>query len=454
MPTKVDLQSIVETHEQPFMIVDKHWRIVAANRAFLSAHDLTLEQVLQRSCYEITHQLRVPCHEAGAECPRQRVRETREPHTCQHLHQHFSPERRGLRLRVKGFPLVFEDGEFYYGELFDTVGDECVRTRSKDMVGSSPAFLHCVEEMLLAGKTDAPVLIEGATGTGKELAADFIHHNSRRSRGPFLTLDCTVLTESLAESELFGHVRGAFTGSVRARRGLFQLADGGTLFLDEIGELPVPLQAKLLRVLESGEFRSLGGERSVRADVRVLCATNRRLQDEVRAGRFREDLYHRLACLTVYLPALCERKQDIPDLAACLLTQLDKADGRDFNFSSDAVSALMDYEFPGNVRELRNILQVARTHAAGTTLDRNLIEGIMHVKRRAAEASGGGMVRPLGDGGRRRLSAPPKDTLDSLEREHLRRLLAQYERDKTEMARVMGISLRTVYRKLKRHGLG
>ncbi|MCB1878072.1 MAG: sigma 54-interacting transcriptional regulator [Chromatiales bacterium] len=454
MPTKVDLQSIAETHERPFMIVDRYWRIVAANRAFLAIHDLTLEQVLQRPCHEVTHRLSVPCREVGTECPRTRVYETLQPHACLRLHHRFSPEGRDQRLRIKGFPMVLEGGEVYYGELFDIIDGKSDRPPSKGMVGSSPVFTRCLEEMLLAGKTDAPVLIEGATGTGKELAADFIHRNSRRRNGPFLTLDCTVLSESLAENDLFGHVRGAFTGSIGERRGVFQLADGGTLFLDEIGELPLPLQAKLLRVLESGEFRPLGSERSVRTDVRVLCATNRRLLDEVQAGRFREDLFHRLACLTVNLPALRERRQDIPELTACLLKQMDMSDGRGFSISRDAVSVLMSYEFPGNVRELRNILQIARTHAAGNALDGALIEDIIRVRRRAIESTGSSAIYQRNDGEEASSVVSQKDTLDSLERDHLRRLLARHQRNKTVMAQAMGVSLRTVYRKLKRHGLG
>lgn len=453
MITKVDLQSVAETHERPFIIIDGDSRIVAANQAFLTAYDLTLPGVLGRHCYEVTHDNQRPCHEMGEECPSQRILETGKAHSCLHIHTHYDGGEHIHHVRVKGFPLYLEDGELYYGELLEELA---VREADCEqcMIGSSRTFMESLEAMKLAARSDDPVLLEGETGTGKELAANFVHRHSARSGGPFLTLDCTVLTETLVESELFGHERGAFTGSVGDRQGLFKLADGGTLFLDEIGELPRPLQTKLLRVLESGEFRRVGGNRSIHTDVRIICATNRKLAMEVQQGSFREDLYYRLACLTVRLPSLRERKEDIPDLANLIVRRIPPAGERRLYLTNGAIKALQAYDFPGNVRELRNILHAAATQAAGPAIDRDLI--LKTISGQLLPRTCGPCIPALPS------TIPiapatneqaPEDSLHDVERAHLKRLLKIYGRDRRALAAALGVSLRTVYRKLNRYGL-
>ncbi len=227
---------------------------------------------------------------------------------------------------------------------------------SSGMVGDAPAFRKMLDRLLTAAGSEAPVLLQGETGTGKELAADFIHRHSARHAGPFQTIDCSVLTGQLFESEVFGHERGAFTGNVGEKRGLFELADGGTLFLDEIGEMPLALQAKLLRVLESGEFRRLGGNKNRRVNVRLICASNREL---LGAPEFRSDLYYRVACLSIRLPGLRERASDIPLLTAESPAGIGRSAGRAYSIDPSALALLLDHDFPGNVRELRNILWMA-----------------------------------------------------------------------------------------------
>ena len=242
MSDRIDLQSIAETHERPFLIVDRDSRILAANSAFLRAYQFTLPEIRGKFCYKITHNLDRPCHQEGEECPLQRVQQTGKPHTCLHIHAHYDQAEHIHHVRVKGFPLYLGD-EMLFGESMEEV---LSRSDAADlqhaMIGKSKAFLASLEQMKLAAQSDAPVLVQGEPGTGKELAACFIHERSSRSKGPFLTLDCSVLTEALAESELFGHPCGAFNGSVGDRQGLIELADGGTLFLDEIGELPLTSQ--------------------------------------------------------------------------------------------------------------------------------------------------------------------------------------------------------------------
>jgi len=452
MTSKADLQSIAETHERPFLIIDKDSRIVAANQAFLTAYGASLDEVLDRPCYEVTHDNPRPCHEMGEECPNQYILETGEPHTCLHIHTHYDQGRHVHHVRVKGFPLRLGDGGEYYGELFEELA---VRPEDGEdrhcMVGSSKAFLASLEAMKLAARSNAPVLIQGETGTGKELAASFIHRSSPRASGPFLTLDCTVLTETLVESELFGHARGAFTGSVGERQGLFKLADGGTLFLDEIGELPKSLQIKLLRVLESGEFRRVGSDRPIRSDVRIICATNRNLAVEVQKGNFREDLYYRLACLTVNLPSLRERREDVPELAALMLKRIPRTGERVLSLTDSAAEALMGYDFPGNVRELRNILQAASAHATGSAIDRDLIERTLRGLPLASVAVT--LHPPSPPGPERTVANGGTASLQDMERAHLQRLLDLHGGDRRAMAAALGVSLRTVYRKLNRYGL-
>ena len=455
MAANSDLQSFVETHDRPFLIVDSDNRIVAANKAFLAAYGATLERVLNRTCHEVTHDNPRPCHEMGEECPKQYIQETGKPHTCLHVHTHYDEGRHVHQVRVKGFPLHFgqQQGSTYYGELFEELAVQPDGDGDRHcMVGSSKPFLSSLEAMKVAAGSEAPVLIQGETGTGKELAAHFVHRNSSRTNRPFLTLDCTVLTKALAESELFGHVRGAFTGSVGERQGLFKLADGGTLFLDEIGELPKSLQSKLLRVLETGEFRRVGSDRPEHTDVRVICATNRNLASEVQNGRFREDLYYRLACLTVSLPSLRQRRDDIPALAELMLRRFMRPGEPLLSLSDGALKALAAHDSPGNVRELRNILQAVAAHADGTRITRAQIEQTL-----AGQPVITSTPIPAGTSAQQQQPRPAEpvrsEALADLERTHLAHLLNTHAGDLTAVASALGVSLRTVYRKLNRYGL-
>jgi DNA-binding NtrC family response regulator len=300
------------------------------------------------------------------------------------------------------------------------------------MVGQSAAFLACVDNLARVAESDASILLFGESGVGKELAARFIHARSTRAGGAFIVINCAAVPENLFETELFGHERGAFSGSVGQKKGLFELADGGTLFLDEVAEIPLGLQAKLLRVLETGEFRRVGGTHTLKADVRLVSATNRKLLDEVDEKRFRLDLYYRLAGIDVNLPPLRERRDDIPGLAAFLLKRL--AGGRrPCRLESSALSMLQAYDFPGNVRELRNLLQ----RAVLTCRD-----GVIH----AADLQISAAARPV-------LPASTPQPLADIERAHIRTLLDTHAGHRGRVAAALGITERTLYRKLKRYGL-
>jgi transcriptional regulator with GAF, ATPase, and Fis domain len=243
------------------------------------------------------------------------------------------------------------------GDILAEVLAGRVTLQAHDMIGDSPAMRLVYGRIRKLAPSDCTVLINGETGTGKELAARAIHQNSKRARRPFVAINCAVLTESLLESELFGHERGAFTGAHSLKKGRFEIADGGTVFLDEIGELAPPLQSKLLRALQYHEFERVGGTRTVRVDVRVIAATNRDLATEVAAGRFRPDLWYRLNVVNVTMPALRERREDIPRLAAHFAAKY--ARGPSVELSADALEALTAHDWPGNVRELENAIERA-----------------------------------------------------------------------------------------------
>ncbi len=228
-----------------------------------------------------------------------------------------------------------------------------------NMVGRSHGMQLVFGQVRQVAKWNTTVLIRGESGTGKELIANAIHYNSQRANGPFIKLNCAALPDNLLESELFGHEKGAFTGAVNQRKGRFEQANGGTIFLDEIGEISPAFQAKLLRVLQEGEFERVGGAKTIKVDVRVVAATNKDLEAEVQEGEFREDLYYRLNVMPIYMPALRERSEDIPDLARFLVAKIGKIQGRELTLKDQAIGRLMQYDWPGNVRELENCLERA-----------------------------------------------------------------------------------------------
>jgi two-component system response regulator FlrC len=304
----------------------------------------------------------------------------------------------------------------------------------EELVAKDPAMRAVLAHLDKVAPTPATVLLTGESGTGKEVAARRIHARSPRAAGPFVAVNCAAVSEQLVESEMFGHEQGAFTGATGQRRGRFELADGGTLFLDEIGELPAGLQAKLLRVLQEQRFERVGGTRTIAVDVRVIAATNRDLEAELRAGRFREDLFHRLAVFPVRLPPLRERPGDIEPLARHLLSGIARQLGRPgLRLESDALAVLRTRPWPGNVRELRNALERAAILADGELVTAgDLVPG-----------PAAGAVEPAFDG-----------TLKDLEREAIRRALAATGGHRRQAAGRLGIGLRTLYDKLKEYDIG
>jgi two-component system response regulator AtoC len=454
MPVPIDLQSLVDSHEQPFVVIDRDYQIMAINRAYEQKFSVSRDRAVGLPCYKVSHGSDAPCHESGEDCPHVNLFDIGKTDSC--LHVHYDGDHRMCQVRVSAFPLRGADGELYMGELIQQISTpEERRVNGRRMVGQTPPFLACLDQLKMVAQAQAPVLLQGETGTGKELAAHFIHSHSERRDKPFLTVDCTVLTESLFETEVFGHVRGAFTGSIDDRIGLYEQADGGTLFLDEVGELPLAQQAKLLRVLETGQFRRVGGRGYRKSDVRIICATNRHLWEHVTDGQFREDFYYRIACLAVRLPPLRERLDDIGLLATDLLELVSRTMPQDFTLNPKAVEQLKHYDYPGNVRELRNILFIAATQSKHGEISAGTVEEVMrvHSKSRVREKS----VQVVDTGAEVSAAAPAAGkpaSLQELEAQHIADLLEKHNGNRRRVAQELNISERTLYRKLKKYALG
>ncbi len=441
----IEIQSLIDAQENPFVLIDSNYRIIAANRAYCTRYGADEMQVVGRACHEISHHSSVPCHLNGENCPHQQVFATGEGQ--QVLHTHYDHHNRPEHVRIQGHPIRGLSGETYLGEAIypfaPATAMDCDEMR---MIGKSPAFLTCVDNLTRVAESEASILLYGESGVGKELAAQYIHRRSSRENKTFIAVDCASIAESMFESELFGHERGAFTGCAGRKLGLFELADGGTLFLDEIGEIPLTMQAKLLRVLESGEYRRVGGTETLHADVRVVSATNRDLLDMADQGRFRLDLYYRVAGIDVTLPALRERRSDIPALARALLSRMNG--GMNFHLREDAIARLLEYEYPGNVRELRNILQKALILSDNGLITADKIRFEINSQWTAEASPIPSNTSP--DNGKVFLKTA---SISELEAVHITRLLEQYQGHRRKVAEVLGISERTLYRKLIRYGL-
>jgi len=304
------------------------------------------------------------------------------------------------------------------------------------MVGDSAVMRKVYALIDRVGETDAAVLITGESGTGKELVAHALHKRSKRT-GNFVAINCAAVPASLLESELFGHMRGAFTDAKATRKGLFQEADGGTLFLDEIGELPIEMQPKLLRVLQTQKVRPVGGNAEVEVNVRIITATNRDLEQERAKGAFREDLFYRINVVPIHVPPLRDRGHDVLVLAQFFIERLEK---KVVGLSSDAARKLLDYDWPGNVRELENCIECA---AVLSRFDHITLEDLPEKLRRAQSTQ----LVVEGDDTSHFL------TLDQLERRYIRRVIGAAGGNKALAARTLGLDRRTLYRKLERYAI-
>jgi len=425
LENSISLESLLETHELPFVIIDASLTIVGLNKAW--------ERQLAVNKKDYIGQ---PCCKASPNCRHQELFQKLEPYVSTEL---ITEDKQAI---VRGYPLLDNDGTVYLGESIIQSTSLIENSNTPRMTGSCTAFNNYKEKLLKAAKTQAPAFLMGETGTGKELAAEFIHSHSKLADNELVVVDCTVLTETLFESELFGHEKGAFTGATRTKKGLFELADKGTLFLDEIGELPLSQQPKLLRALETGQFRPVGSTSSKKSTVRLICATHRNLTEMVKAGEFREDLFYRLSVFPIQIPPLRERMRDIPELTSYLLTQLGQRDEVDYSISKEALIKLLQHRWPGNIRELKNCLQLACS-----LCDKQHIteDDISYMQQAVTEPQEYAEQTPA--------TASNSNPLQQMESDIIQALLHKYQGNRKLIAAEMDISERTLYRKLKRFEL-
>jgi DNA-binding NtrC family response regulator len=413
-----ELVSYLEGLPEPHILFDRRYRIAAANAAYRRQFAPT-GTVVGRTCHAVSHGIDVPCDQAGESCPLARALESGQRERV--LHLHHTPQGESY-VNIELVPLRDAQGEpAWFIEKMEPLALAQGQPASQGLIGRSPAFQQMLELVARVGPSNASVLLLGESGTGKELVAQAVHAASHRAAAPLVVADCASLTETLFESELFGHERGAFTGANQARPGLAEAADGGTLFLDEVGDIPLPMQVKLLRLLESGTFRRVGSTELRRADLRVVSATHRDLKAMVAEGRFRQDLYHRLATFPIALPPLRERVADIPLLAEALLDRV--ALRPQMRLTRAALARLQRHRFPGNVRELRNVLERAALLCDGERIEAE------HVERALAIDVPGPARAAAGASLQARLQA--------------------HAGSRAALARELGISERTLYRRLR-----
>ena len=321
---------------------------------------------------------------------------------------------------------------------------ETAGTRSEEIVAASPAMKRILKLVERIAPTESNILITGESGTGKEKVARLLHFQSDRSRGPFVGVNAGAIPETLIESELFGHVRGAFTDAKESKRGFFEMSDRGTLFLDEIAEMSLQTQVRLLRALQDGEIRPVGGETTIRVDVRVIAATNKDLRRAMADGSFREDLFYRLNVFNLQIPPLRERTEDIPYLANYFMARFaERARKQVENLTRRAWGFLMNYEYPGNVRELENAIERAVILCDGDTI---------RVRDLPADIVERGFPRLMA--GAPDSTYPVELTMAEVEERHIRRVIGHTQGNLSKASRSLGISRSTLWRKMKRYGIG
>lgn len=432
--------SLLRAQRQPLLIIDADARIRFVNAAVHEVFGLTQADLADCPCCRLDVT-------AQSDCRHRRFFHDLEPYS--ETHALIGPKGAPQFVQIQGFPVLDEEGRVYLGESLRLLKPGAAPLDGEAIVGTSAVTQTLIRALVQSAASDVSILLHGETGSGKELAAEYIHRHSPRASGPFVVVDCTVLSEDLVESELFGHVKGAFTGAVGHKTGLLELADKGTLFLDEIGDLPLSQQPKLLRALESGQFRPVGATQTRHADVRVVSATHQDLRQLVQSGAFRQDLFYRLAVFPIEIPPLKARREDIPRIVERILLDIASTSGTGYRVSREAMRKLLLYDYPGNVRELRNIIHLA----AAMSPNREITEDSI---RLPASAVSPAHACPTTTFGRRKTDHQQFDQLspiETAEADYILDLLRQHRGRRKEVAERLSISERTLYRKLKRYGL-
>lgn len=422
-----ELLSYLDSQPEPRIVMDKDYIIIAANTAYLNEYGNTVPLV-GRHCYEVSHHFDRPCDEVGELCPLKLSASMGRSQRVLHLHQTPRGEE---HVDVELTPIYNSHGEIvYFVEMIQTIRDASIHPYSRGLVGRSALFNKMLGLIERVAPSEASVLLLGESGTGKELVAQAVHNSSKRSNEPFVAVDCSGLTESLFESELFGYEKGAFTGATQRKHGLVESASGGTLFLDEVGDIPLSLQVKLLRLVETGTYRRVGGVDPLRADFRLVSATHRDLKKMVEEESFRKDLFYRISTFPIHLPSLSERREDISLLSETLLARISPE--RKLNLHPNALAQLEACDFPGNIRELRNILERASLMADSDII---MPEHLALTFKEPKQSENVVLQAII--------------PLEQAELNYLQWAVSYHRGDRRSLAKTLGISERTLYRKLQ-----
>ncbi|GAB1260845.1 sigma-54 interaction domain-containing protein [Aurantivibrio plasticivorans] len=428
------LSGVLEIFEAPAILLTVDYQILAYNQAYRSAFgEITLNGEVSY-CYHVSHGYDKPCDQAGEDCPLHRVRQSSRRERILHIHQ---TQNGSEHVEIEMLPIRDEYGIELFIEIMRPIPLASGNHQHQTMVGNSHAFVSMLDRISKVGKSDATVLLLGESGTGKELAARAIHQASDRKDKPLITLECSGLTDALFESELFGYVKGAFTGANTTKQGLVELAHGGTLFLDEVADIPQSMQVKLLRLLENRTFRPLGSTEVKRSDFRLVCATHKNIKALVRQEKFRLDLFHRINVFPIHLPALKERLDDVPLISQTLLRQLEPE--KHFTLTDDTVAIITQQPLKGNIRELRNILNRAIVLSETSVIDAKLIGESIAVDD------------AFYDDDEEVMSPASKEWVDLkiAEQNYISDVLTAHDGNIRQSADILGISVRSLYRKMR-----
>ncbi len=434
------LTAILNSITDGVFTINTDWQITSFNSAAEKVTGYSNKEVLGRKCWDVLRG-----SNCGANCPMRQVLQTGKPIFNLEV-KIVSKAGKTIPVSVTSSVLIDEEGvamgavETFrdMSPLQELKSELEERYRFDQIIGKSKPMQDLYDLLEDVAATDATVLVQGESGTGKELVVKAIHFNSVRRSGPFISVNCAALPETLLESELFGYEKGAFTGAIREKPGRFELANGGTLFLDEIGEMSYPLQAKLLRVLDEHVIERVGGIKSIRVDVRIVAATNKNLREAVEKGAFRQDLFYRLNVVPIHLTPLRERKEDIPLLVDHFIRKFNEKMGKRIRgVSSEVLRIFMDYEWPGNVRELENLLEFSFIQCKTETI------GVQHLPTEFQRH-----FQTI-----RLIREEPQEALQKYEKNLIHQTLVQNMGSRVKTARQLGMSKATLWRKMKKYGL-
>jgi len=423
--TDPTMARMLDSYDHPAILVAPDYRILATNDLYREQFGLIDVAAGPARCYQVSHNYDKPCDQAGEDCPLAAATSSGQRERVLHIHQTPRGEE---HVDVEMLPVLDRQGKLqFFVELLKPVPVLGAESGTRAMVGASEAFNRMLGLITRVGPTNAAVLLLGESGTGKELAAHALHQASLRSGKSLVTLECAGLNEMLFESELFGHVKGAFTGANYTRQGLAEAAHGGTLFLDEVGDIPLPLQVKLLRLIETGTYRPVGSTQVKLTDFRLVCATHKNLERMVDEGTFRQDLFYRINVFPIHMPSLAERLDDVGLLARSILRE--QGGKKVYHLTESALALLKAYRYRGNIRELRNILLRALVLTNTNVIDQGVIRQCLSGRAPDAE--------------------PQELSLKAMEQQYLQQLMRAHQSNKERVAGIAGISVRSLYRKLQ-----